>query len=188
MSINAADYPASVWDGQGPTRTDRESNRRPDYEDWDQLTAEVIATQTELDRFKSEMQDMVVPNGQGAALAVGSAVYMLANGNGAVKADANGTAPARNVFGIVTVGQGASGGNVTVRQRGRVTLTTAQWDTITGGSGGLVANTEYYLSGTAGAITATVPATTGDTDIVVGIAESTTVLNVAVRHILSSHA
>lgn len=188
MSINSANYPALLWDGTSPDRKNRDVNRRPDYEDWDQISAEVIACQTELDRFKLEMQDVVVPNGSGGALPVGTLVYMLANGSGVQKADANATAPARNVMGVVIVGASGSGGNVTVRQRGKVTLTTAQWDTATGGSGGLVAFTEYYLSGTAGAPTATVPGTTGDTDISVGIAESTTVLNVGIRHILSSHA
>ena len=53
MSINDPDYPASVWDGLSPRRTDRKVNAEPEYEDWDQITAELIATQTELDAEKS---------------------------------------------------------------------------------------------------------------------------------------
>jgi hypothetical protein len=179
MSVNAADYPASVWDGTSPDRPDRGRNARPDYEDWDQISAEVIAIQ---DDVKNGLEDLVVPNGVGGAVVVGATVYMLANAAGAQKADCNGTAPARNVCGVVISGQAGSGGNVRVRQRGPVTLTTAQWDAVTGDSGGLTPFVEYYLSATAGQLAKTVPATTGDNVVVVGIALSTTVMNILIRH------
>lgn len=192
MSVNVAKYPGAQWDGSSPDRTnDRSINRRPDYEDWDQIVAEVIALESELDIVKASRlagDALIVPNPTGGAVVVGKAVYLLANGTGIALADANGTAPARNLLGLVSVGAAGAGGNVNVQQAGDLTLTTAQWDAVAGTSGGLTANTEYYLSGTPGAITATVPATTGDTDIVVGVAKSTTVLNIHPRFVLSSHA
>lgn len=181
MSSKVAQHPSQVWDGSSSSRpADPSLNRQPDYQDWDQMAAELKAVQAG--------HLMVVPNAVGAAVVVGKAVYLLANGTGAALADANGTAPARNVMGLVSVGAPGSGGNVTVLEEGELTLTTAQWDAVAGTTGGLAAFTEYYLSGTPGAITATVPATTGDTDIVVGIAKSATVMHVRVRHVLSSHA
>lgn len=185
MSQNTAQFPAAIWDGSSPARPAPIANidRAPVFEDWDQITAEVQAMQT-----KANENDLVVPNAHGAAVVVGRPVYLKANASGAEYAAANGTAPARNLLGLVMVGAAGSGGNVTVRQRGDLSLTTAQWDAVAGTTGGLAANTEYYLSDTAGSITATVPATTGDTDIVVGVAKSATVLNVAPRFILSSHA
>lgn len=184
MSKNTAQFPGKVWDGSSPSRAaDNSIDRHPDFEDWDQIVAEVQAIET-----KALENDLVVPNAHGGAVVVGTPVYLKADGSGAEVADANGTAPARNLLGIVSVGAAGSGGNVTVRQRGDLTLTTAQWDTAAGTSGGLTAFKEYYVSGTAGVLTVTVPATTGDTDIVAGVAKSATTLNINPRFVLSSHA
>jgi len=47
MSINAAQFPATqVWDGTAPNRANRFDDKAPDSEDWDQMTAELIAAQT----------------------------------------------------------------------------------------------------------------------------------------------
>lgn len=153
------------------SRPNAHNDRSPDALDWNNLYEQLVA-----------LTDLAVPNGSGGALVVGAAVYMLANGTGAAKADCNGTAPARNVCGLIQTGVGASGGSVVVRQRGDLELTTAEWDAVTGDSGGLVAHTEYYLDATAGEIVKTVPATTGDNVVVVGIAKSATVLNINIRH------
>lgn len=45
MSINDPFFPNTIWAGQTPHRKRRELNRAPDYEDWDQIVAELIATQ-----------------------------------------------------------------------------------------------------------------------------------------------
>ena len=45
MSINVANFPTSVWDGSSPNRASRAVDAGPDYEDWDQIVAEVIAMQ-----------------------------------------------------------------------------------------------------------------------------------------------
>lgn len=50
MSIQAAQYPGSVWNGLTPNdwRDTRNSDVDPNFHDWDQLAAEMIAVQTAL--------------------------------------------------------------------------------------------------------------------------------------------
>lgn len=49
MSINNPQFPVKVWDGTTPTRNDRQINAAPSAEDWDQVTAEMIAMQIHTD-------------------------------------------------------------------------------------------------------------------------------------------
>lgn len=50
MGKATADFPGAVWDGSSITRADPVVNidKAPDFEDWDQMTAEMIAVETEL--------------------------------------------------------------------------------------------------------------------------------------------
>lgn len=50
MGQATAQFPAAVWDGTSETRDAPVSNqdKAPDFEDWDQMVAEVRATQTEV--------------------------------------------------------------------------------------------------------------------------------------------
>jgi hypothetical protein len=67
-----------------------------------------------------------------------------------------------------------------VATAGSMTATTAQWDAVAGTSGGLVANTTYWLStATAGSITSTPPSTGWVQPV--GIAASATVLRIGVE-------
>lgn len=45
MSVNLPQFPAQVWDGLSPTRPYRSIDRPAEAEDWDQISAELIATQ-----------------------------------------------------------------------------------------------------------------------------------------------
>lgn len=45
MSLNQAYFPDEVWAGQTPDRDSRLDDKAPDFEDWDQMTAEMIAVQ-----------------------------------------------------------------------------------------------------------------------------------------------
>lgn len=45
MSVNVANFPTSIWDGSSVNRDSRSIDAGPDYEDWDQIVAEVIAMQ-----------------------------------------------------------------------------------------------------------------------------------------------
>ncbi len=69
-----------------------------------------------------------------------------------------------------------------IQYTGPLTATTAQWDAVTGETGGLVAGTVYYLSPTtSGNITLNVPDTVGQYIQPVGIALNTTDLNIFQR-------
>jgi hypothetical protein len=178
MSRNVADFPGAVWDGLSDNRLTLDTDKRPDFEDWDQVTAEMIALQTEV--YKQKF--ITLANASGGALVPGAPVYNLADASGVGKADCNGTTVVRQCIGLVKTGS-ASLAATLINKQGPMTLTTAEWDTAAGTTGGLTAGTEYYVSGTAGVITATRPSTTGDNITSVGIALSTTVLNVNIKHI-----
>lgn len=45
MAVYEPQFPKKVWDGTSPKRTDRLTEAPPGAEDWNQLTAELIATQ-----------------------------------------------------------------------------------------------------------------------------------------------
>lgn len=65
---------------------------------------------------------------------------------------------------------------------GILTLTTAQWDAVFSTTGGLTFGTSYYLSAaTAGLGTVTPPSTVGQYVVEIGVAVSTTELNVRIQ-------
>lgn len=170
MSINIAQYPTSVWDASSPVRSnDRQIDRDPDFEDWDQIVAELIATQTEIDIHKY----ISIVSAHSGTMVAGSPVYPKASGAGLELADRDASAPAADCIGLLTADCLTSGIGK-VQLVGDLTLTTAQWDAVTGGTGGLVVNTSYYLDTTAGKITATRPSTTVSPVTLIGIARSTT--------------
>lgn len=113
-------------------------------------------------------------NNTGSAIVIGNTVYISASGE-ITKAIANADAASRAV-GVTseTINNTASGGVVTA---GEITATTGEWDTITGGTGGLTFGAVYYLdNATAGRITTTAPGSGYVQPI--GIALSTTKLKV----------
>lgn len=95
-------------------------------------------------------------NDEASAISVGMAVYIDApDGIKKAKADAGGTA---DVIGIVMQTSIASGSSGAIQTGGVITATTGQWDAVTGGTGGLVFNDEYWLDNvTAGHITNVAP-------------------------------
>lgn len=116
-------------------------------------------------------------NDEVGAVVCGTPVYNdVADGVKKAKADASGTVQVVGLMRDVTT---ASAGTGQVQQNGTMTLTTAQWDAAFGTTGGLTVRTRYYLSaGTAGLGTATAPTTTGQYVVLLGIAISTTELNI----------
>jgi hypothetical protein len=118
-------------------------------------------------------------NGEAAAVAIGFAVYIFSAAT-FKKAQANAAATAR-VVGLVndvTITNGVVGAIAT---DGPLTATTGQWDAATGQTGGLTINTIYYLDPTtAGKITPTAPTAAGQYVVPVGIAFSTTQLDVSI--------
>jgi hypothetical protein len=163
-----------AWDGSSPTRPDGSTYRHPDGDDWFQVMAEVEALENDSlsHRYKS------LTNAESGTLVPGTAVYLFSASSVKKTAPASslatayclGLVAASNGAGILTTAAGS------IQCNGEVTLTTAQWDAIAGTTGGLTAGTVYYASATAGALTSTLPAATGNFDTTVGIALSSTTL------------
>lgn len=131
---------------------------------------------TALEFFTPGDSDGAKINAQAAAdLDKGNAVY-FSNISEANLAQANG-AVAKNVAGIVTVAADI-GFTATVQTDGHVTLTTGEWDAVTGETGGLTPGKLYYLSpATAGNIeVAPASASSGEYVAPLGTALNTTVL------------
>lgn len=83
-------------------------------------------------------------NDNGTAAVIGCPVYSSAAGH-FNKANANAAATS-NVIGLVAEASIANGASGQVATDGVLTLTTTQWDAVvTGGSGGLTFNVDYYL-------------------------------------------
>lgn len=134
-----------------------------------------IAADETLDVTVSQTNVRNVQNGEAGNIIIGQAVYI--SGNDAVKKARADAAATTALFGIVYDASIAAAANGVIATDGVMTATTAQWDVVTGDTGGLVAGSNYYLSdATTGNITKTVPTASGAYVVRVGRAVSTTVL------------
>jgi len=136
----------------------------------DTADIEVLRAGDTLLGVAGSQDDISLTNASGAIAAPGSPVYISAASSFA-NSRANATTTAK-VIGLVvaSIANSASGA---VRKDGTLTLTTGEWDTITGQTGGLTAGSAYYLSSaTAGRMTTTVPTT--NFFLPIGIAMSST--------------
>lgn len=120
-----------------------------------------------------------VTNSDASAVVIGAPVYAF--GPDQVKrAQANAKATSQ-VVGLgydVTV---AAAGTGNIISEGILVATTVQWDAVAGTTGGLAFGTRYFLDpANPGKITATVPTTGGQTNTLIGIALSTTELNLTI--------
>lgn len=124
-------YTGLPWSGQSPTRPDPNVYRRPDGADYIQLVYEINTNSggaSGLIVLSLPIDGLAAP---------GTPVYLETTGHvTAAKADSLVTT---NVLGLIN-----SDGKIQVN--GTLTLTTLQWDFITGGSGGLNIGTWYWLS------------------------------------------
>lgn len=124
----------------------------------------------------SGAQKMDFTNDNAGTLEPGTPVYLKSDGD-IDKAQANSITTAR-VLGLTTESI-ATTADGEVQLGGYLTLTTGQWDTITGGSGGLTPGAVYYLDpATAGLLTTTPPSTVSHEVAVVGIGLSTTAMHI----------
>ncbi len=192
MSINVPDYPTSVWDGLSPRRVSRDDDASPEYEDWDQVTAEIIACQTETDANEVLRAAQIVTDSNlllhnavadnGGAVIAGAPISMKVAGT-LIYADADGGGARRIAIGLLTTGGADSLAYDIALPGSKLTLTTGEWDAVAGTTGGLTAGFKYYLSDTLGRlIETTTPPTAGDTLLVAGIALSATVMLVQMDH------
>lgn len=133
-----------------------------------------------LDAPQAGGDDVSLTNANAGSLVIGTPVYI--SGNDAVdkaKADASGTS---KLYGLMVPTSTATATPGAVRRDGVLAATTGQWDTVTGGSGGLVAGTVYWLDpATAGKLTTTCPTTVGQYACRAGMAISTTELDIQIE-------
>lgn len=169
---NIAQYPTSIWDGSSPSRPDATiTERRPDAEDHEQVIAEIRATQNTLnDEIATRL--VSATNDNAGTMVAGAPVYVKSDGDLDL-ADASAIATCGSTIGLVAA-DAATTTEASVVTRDVLTLTTAQWDAVTGDTGGLTPGSRYYVSLTAGELTTTAPSTSTEVVKQVGIALSTT--------------
>ena len=130
--------------------------------------------------FVNEVDFTTVQNETGGALVFGTPVFATAIADEVAKADADALATAK-VLGLIadaSIADGAAGQALT---DGRLSGSTAQWDVVTGQTGGLTPGSKYYLSaGTAGQLTTTPPTADGHVVAPLGTAKSTTEFEISI--------
>lgn len=117
-------------------------------------------------------------NKESGAVVIGTPVYSFAAGQiKKARANAAGTGKAIGLVKATSIAADEAGD---VQVEGILTATTAQWDVVTGGSGGLTAGSTYYVSAaTAGLLTTSAPANPNYITPV-GIALSTTQMKILI--------
>ncbi len=132
-----------------------------------------------LDAAVSEVDVVSMTNANAGPIVIGAPVYVSAAGSvDLAKADAAGTV---QMLGLVKDTSIATSEAGIIQTDGVLVATTGQWDAVAGTTGGLAAGAAYYLDpDTAGLLTATAPTTAGDFVVRVGIALSTTDLDISI--------
>lgn len=123
-----------------------------------------------------EVDVIAAINGNAGALTVGTPVYVSAAGT-VDKASAGAVGTTR-VLGLVKAPSIATTATGLIQTDGTLTALTTDWDVIAGTSGGLTPGAMYFLSATAGEITATPPASAGQYVMSLGLALSSTELEI----------
>ena len=115
-----------------------------------------------------------------AAIVIGAPVYAFA-ADGVKKAQANAKATSK-LAGLGLDASVAAAGVGNIITSGVLVATTAQWDAVAGTTGGLAFGTYYFLDpATAGKMTSTVPTTVGQCVTLIGVALSTTELELMIQ-------
>ena len=132
-----------------------------------------------LDAAVSEVDVVSKTNDNAGAIVIGTPVYVKSNGNvDKGRANAQGTVL---VLGLVRDASIASSASGIIQTDGILAATTGQWDAVTGGTGGLTPGARYWLdAATAGLLTATAPTTVGLFVVHVGLAISTTEMDISI--------
>jgi len=126
-----------------------------------------------------EVDSFNLTNGDASAVPICTPVCLtgVADTFNLARADASGTA---DVFALVSAPSIAAAASGAVQTDGFDVATTAQWDAVTGQTGGLTPSAAYFLSAvTAGRLTTTAPTATGQFCCYVGRAISTTVMEIS---------
>jgi hypothetical protein len=138
-----------------------------------------LPTGDTLDALISEKDMLSLTNGEASAMVIGTPAYVSAASTcKKAMANAAGTSGVVGLCATVSVAAAALG---SIQSDGVLTATTAQWDAVTGGTGGLTFGAMYYLDpATAGKITATAPSTAGQYIAPIGRALNTTDLEITI--------
>ncbi len=119
-----------------------------------------------------------VNNDQGSAINIGQPVYASANGVKLADASVYATAGVVGLVADVTINDSTSG---LIQNAGALTATTGQWDSVTGGSGGLVAGSSYFLSISEGGLSTSVPSGALEVVAPIGKAITATILIINIQ-------
>lgn len=118
-------------------------------------------------------------NVNAGALVIGTPVYVPSAGD-VDKARANATAT-KDVLGLIADVSVPAATPGAVQTDGVLVATTTQWDAVTGQTGGLTPGSVYFLdAATAGKLTVTAPTADGEFVARVGLATSTTELEISI--------
>lgn len=133
-----------------------------------------------LDAAVTEVDVVSKTNDNASPITIGQPVYQKSDGDVDLgRANAQGTV---QLVGLVKDASISAAGSGLIQTDGVLVASTGDWDAVTGGSGGLTAGSPYYLSAaTAGFLTATAPSTTGQFVVRVGLALSTTELDISIE-------
>lgn len=133
-----------------------------------------------LDASVTEVDVVNKTNDNAGAIVIGAPAYQKTNGAVDLgRANASGTV---QLVGLVKDVSIAAAGSGNIQTDGVLVATTTQWDAVTGQSGGLTTGSPYYLSAaTAGRLTTTAPTAAGEFVVRVGLALSTTELDISVE-------
>lgn len=132
-----------------------------------------------IDAPSAEVDVVILTNGAASAATFGTPIYISASSTfQPARANAGAT---HGVLGLVRDSSIAAAASGSIQTDGVLTGTTAQWDLITGQTGGLAPGSVYFLSSaTAGRLTTTAPTNIGEYVLRIGRAISTTALEISV--------
>lgn len=132
-----------------------------------------------IDAPASEVDVLPLNNGGAVSAPFGSPVYLSAAGQFQLaRANAQAT---HDVLGLVRDPSIAAGASGSIQTDGLITGSTAQWDAVTGQTGGLTAGSYYFLSiNTAGKLTTIAPTSQGEYIQRVGKAITSTSLEISI--------
>lgn len=195
---NTAYWPANgPWAGRSPTRsTPSQVHRSPDAEDWEQVIKEVDAVQDFVsDVIGEALLTVENVNASEEDILPGTPVVITDAAEGDIAVN-DGTVAAAAVTGIALetivaeVADPASpAGSGQIQTDGIVDLTTAEWDAVTGGSGGLTPGAYYFVGdGGAGTQLVTTEPTGGAIIAPVGQALTATKLILRISYPVASSA
>lgn len=132
------------------------------------------------DQVEGGLDDSSYTNGEASSISICQAVYV--SGADTVQLAQADSVSTSKVIGLVFDSSISSSASGRIQRSGTVEATTGEWDAVTGGAGGLSSGSEYYLSpSTAGGLTATAPSTVGQVVAPIGIAKSTTELELNIK-------